>query len=138
MNIRKYLYMALGFACVGMAYVGFVVPGIPFSIFLVTAAYCFSKSSQRMHDWLYNHPWFGQFLTEWTHHKVFPTRAKYAMVIVMASTVAVTWHATGNTNAVIYSSIFMALVAAWAWRFPGSMAEHERRRLAGEKIGWIK
>ena len=33
--IKKYLYMALGFACLGMAYVGVVVPGIPFSIFLV-------------------------------------------------------------------------------------------------------
>ena len=33
--IKKYLYMALGFACLGMAYVGVVVPGIPFSIFFL-------------------------------------------------------------------------------------------------------
>lgn len=130
--------MSLGFFCVGMAYIGFVTPGIPFSIFLVTAAWAFSKSSKKMHDWLYNHPWFGQFLTEWTHHKVFPTRAKYAMVIVMTSTVAFTYYATGNLKAVIYSGIFMALVAVWAWRFPGSMEEHDRRKRGGLRIGWFK
>lgn len=130
--------MSLGFFCVGMAYIGFVTPGIPFSIFLVTAAWAFSKSSKKMHDWLYNHPWFGKFLTEWTYHKIFPTRAKYTMVIVMASTVAFTYYATGNLKAVIYSSIFMALVAVWAWRFPGSMAEHDRRKRGGMRIGWFK
>ena len=138
MNIKKTLWYAAGMFCVGMAYIGFVTPGIPFSIFLVTAAYCFSKSSKRMHDWLYNHPWFGKFLTEWTHNKVFPTRAKYAMVIVMVSTVAITYHATANLNAVLWSGGFMILVACWAWRFPGSMEEHDRRKAAGEKIGWIK
>jgi hypothetical protein len=26
----------------------------------------------------------------------------------------------------------------WAWRFPGSEEEYERRVKAGEKIGWRK
>jgi len=26
----------------------------------------------------------------------------------------------------------------WAWRFPGSEKEYERRVKAGEKIGWRK
>ena len=56
-----------------MAYVGVVVPGIPFSIFLVFAAYCFAKSSKKWHDWLYNHKYFGPFLTNWVEKKVFPT-----------------------------------------------------------------
>ncbi|SVB59088.1 uncharacterized protein METZ01_LOCUS211942, partial [marine metagenome] len=37
MNIKRYLYLTLGFVCVGLAYIGFVTPGIPFSIFLVIA-----------------------------------------------------------------------------------------------------
>jgi hypothetical protein len=32
----------------------------------------------------------------------------------------------------------MILVAIWAWRFPGSHDEHERRKYAGKKIGWLK
>ena len=130
--------MAFGFFCVGMAYVGFVVPGIPFSIFLVMAAWAFAKSSKRMHDWLYNHKWFGPFLTNWTQKKVFPTKGKYAMVLVMASSLAFLWFSTENIKAVMWSGGFMALVALWAWRYPGSVEEQERRVKEGKRIAWIK
>jgi uncharacterized membrane protein YbaN (DUF454 family) len=137
-NIKKYAYIALGLFCVGMAYVGFIVPGIPFSIFLVIAAWAFAKSSPRLHNWLYNHPWFGEFLTNWTYKKVFPTKGKYLMVLVMASSLAFLWFTTENIKAVMWSGGFMALVAIWAWRYPGSVEEQERRVAAGEKIAWLK
>jgi len=137
-TVKKSLYITLGIVCVGMAYVGFVLPGIPFSIFLVAAAWAFAKSSPRLHNWLYNHPWFGEFLTNWTKHKVFPSKGKYAMLAVMASSLAFLWFSTNNIAAVVWSSSFMALVAVWAWRFPGSLAEHEKRKKAGKRIGWLK
>ena len=130
--------MSLGLFCVGMAYIGFIVPGIPFSIFLVIAAWAFARSSDKMHAWLYNHPWFGEFLTNWTEKQVFPTRGKYAMVIVMASSLAFLWFTTHNIKAAIWSGAFMILVACWAWRFPGSLEEWEVRKNNKQKIGWIK
>jgi len=136
--IKKYFWMGLGFLSLGMAYVGVIVPGIPFSIFLVFAAYCFAKSSPRMHKWLYNHKYFGPFLTNWVEKRVFPTKGKYAMVLVMASSLAFLYFSTGNLKAFAWSGIFMALVAIWAWRFPGSVEEHTKRTKKGHKIGWIK
>jgi len=121
----------------GMAYIGFVTPGIPFSVFLVFSAYCFAKSSKKMHDWLYNHKHFGPFLTNWTYKRVFPTKMKYMMIAVMSSTLAFTWFVSFNIKAVLFSGIFMALVAVWAWRYPGSVKEYQRRKDAGEKIAWI-
>jgi len=136
--IKKYLWMGLGFLSLGMAYVGVVVPGIPFSIFLVFAAYCFAKSSKKWHDWLYNHKYFGPFLTNWVQKRVFPTKGKYAMVLVMASSLAFLWFSTGNIKAVLWSGGFMALVAIWAWRYPGTVAEHGDRLAQGKKIGWLR
>ena len=136
--VKKYMWMGLGFLSLGMAYVGVVVPGIPFSIFLVFAAYCFAKSNKKMHDWLYNHKYFGPFLTNWVQKKVFPTWGKYAMVLVMSSSLAFLWFGTGNLNAVLWSGGFMALVALWAWRYPGSVEEYNRRVEAGEKIAWLR
>ena len=130
--------MGIGFICVGLAYIGIVTPGIPFSIFLVIAAWAFAKSSPKMEAWLYNHPWFGKFLKNWNTKRVFPTKGKYAMVIVMASTLAFTWIGTGNAKAVIYSGTFMAGVAVWAWRYPGSVEEHTRRVEAGERVAWLR
>lgn len=136
--IKKYAYIALGLFCVGMAYIGFVVPGIPFSIFLVIAAWAFAKSSPRLHNWLYNHPWFGEFLTNWTQKRVFPQKGKYAMIVVMASSLAFLWFSTGNIKAALWSGGFMALVAIWAWRYPATLEEHEKRTKLGKRIGWIK
>ena len=138
MNIKKYLWMGLGFLSLGMAYLGVILPGLPFSIFLVFAAYCFAKSSKKWHDWLYNHKYFGPFLTNWTQKKVFPTWAKYMMIAVMSSSLAFLWFTTGNIKAVAWSGGFMALVAIWAWRYPGSVEEYQRRKDAGKKIAWIK
>ena len=137
-KIKKALWMGLGFSSLGMAYIGFVVPGIPFSIFLVFSAYCFAKSSKKWHDWLYNHKYFGPFLTNWTQKKVFPTWGKYMMIAVMSSSLVFLWFTTGNPKAVAWSGAFMALVAIWAWRYPGSVEEQERRLAAGEKIAWIR
>lgn len=137
-KIKKYVWLCLGFLSLGMAYIGVVVPGIPFSIFLVFAAYCFAKSSKRMHDWLYNHKYFGPFLTNWVQKRVFPTKGKYAMILVMASSLAFLWFTTENIKAVLWSGGFMALVAIWAWRFPGTVTEHAARIEAGKKIGWLK
>ena len=136
--IKKYIFMALGFISLAIAYIGFVTPGIPFSIFLVFSAYCFAKSNKKMERWLYNHPWFGKFLTNWTQKKVFPQKGKYAMVFVMSTTLAFTWYFTGNMKAVLWSGVFMALVAIWAWRFPSTLEEHARRIKEGKKIGWLK
>lgn len=136
--MRSILYKILGLFCVGMAYVGLVVPGIPFSIFLVIAAWAFAKSSPRLHAWLYNHPWFGKFLTNWTQKKVFPTRGKYLMIVVMASSLSFLWFTTENIKAVAWSGGFMILVAIWAWRYPGSTEEYQRRIDAGKRIAWLR
>ena len=79
MNIKRYLYLALGFVCVGLAYIGFVTPGIPFSIFLVIAAWAFAKSSKKFHTWLLSHKRFGPILQNWEKHKVGKVKAVNAV-----------------------------------------------------------
>jgi uncharacterized protein len=136
--IKKSLWYMLGMFCLGMAYVGLITPGIPFSIFLVIAAYSFSKSSERMHKWIYNHKHFGPFLTNWTEKRVFPLKMKYMMIFVMSTTLLITYVTTWNIMAVLYSGGFMTLVAIWAWRFPSTVEEHDKRIKLGKKIGWLK
>lgn len=125
--MKRYLWLTLGMLSLGMAYIGIVTPGIPFSVFLVFSAYCFSKSSKRMHDWLYNHKHFGPFLTNWVEYKVFPLKMKYMMIAVMSSSLAILWFTTYNWKAVIGSGITMAIVAIWAWRYPSTIEEAKKR-----------
>lgn len=127
-RIKKALWYITGMVSLAMAYIGFITPGIPFSIFLVFSAYCFSKSSQKMHDWLYNHKHFGPFLTNWVEKRIFPQRMKYAMVLVMSSSLAFLWFTTYNLTAVLWSGGFMAAVAVWAWRYPGSEEAYQKKK----------
>jgi len=119
-----------------MAYVGLITPGIPYSCFVVFAAYCFSKGSPAMHAWLYNHKIFGPFLTNWGEKRVFPTRMKFFMLAMM-STSLIIMSFTVPVKGVVYTGIFMLFVAVWAWRFPGSVEEHDKRIAQGRKIGWF-
>lgn len=136
-EIKKAVFFVLGWVCLIMAYVGVVTPGIPFSIFLVGAAYCFARSSKKMENWIYNHKHFGPFLLNWETKRVFPQRAKYAMIAVMSSSLIIMFFFV-PLKGVIYSGIMMLLVAIWAWRYPNTTDEYYRRKDNGEKIGWIK
>lgn len=136
--MKKLFWNILGFLSLGMAYVGVITPGMPYSIWVVFAAYCFSKGSERMHRWLYNHKLFGPFLTNWGQKRVFPTKMKFFMLVMMSSSLVIMYFSNVKPIGIISTAIFMALVSTWAWRFPGSVAEWQRRTDNGEKIGWLK
>ena len=136
--MKKLFWNILGFLSLGMAYVGVVTPGIPYSIFVVFAAYCFSKGSERMHRWIYNHRLFGPFLTNWNTKRVFPQKMKYFMLFMMSTSLVIMWLTSVPVRGIIYTALFMLCVAVWAWRFPSSVEEYDRRMVAGKRIGWIK
>jgi uncharacterized membrane protein YbaN (DUF454 family) len=135
-KVKQFLWKVLGFLSLGMAYVGLITPGIPYSIFVVFAAYCFAKGSPVMHAWLYNHKLFGPFLTNWNTKRVFPTKMKFFMLAMMTTSLII-MSFTVPVKGVVYTGMFMFLVAVWAWRFPGSVEEHDKRIAEGRKIGWF-
>lgn len=135
--MKKFLWKVLGFLSLGMAYVGLITPGIPYSCFVVAAAYCFAKGSPKMHAWLYNHKIFGPFLTNWGEKRVFPTKMKFFMLAMMSSSLIIMGLTNVPVRGIIYTAMFMCCVAVWAWRWPGSVEEHNKRIAEGKKIGWF-
>jgi uncharacterized protein len=138
MKLTKILWFTLGIILIGIAYIGLIMPGIPWSTPTVAAAYCFAKSSDRMHKWLYSHRIFGPFLTNWQEKRIFPTKAKYLMVTTMSVSLGILWFTTGNIVAVAWLLGFMAICAVWGWRYPGSEKEYEKRVSEGKRIAWFK
>lgn len=127
--MKKAFWIALGFICLAIAYIGIVTPGIPWSTPTVGAAYCFAKGSDRWHNWIMNHRIFGPFLKNWSEKRIFPTKAKWAMVLTMDSSLIILWLTTHNWKLVAGVAVMMILVAIWALRYPGSLeAWQERQR----------
>lgn len=49
---------------VGMSFLGIIVPGLPTPPFVILAAYCYLRGSERHYRWLMNHPLFGRLVEE--------------------------------------------------------------------------
>ena len=137
-KFKKALWFSLGIVLLGIAYIGVITPGIPWSTPSVGAAYCFAKSNDRWHNWLMNHRLFGPFLQNWSQKRVFPTKGKWAMVITMDISLITLWFTTGNFWICGGVALLMAAGAVWAWRYPGSVQEYESRVSRGTKIGWLR
>ncbi|GAB4226575.1 MAG: YbaN family protein [Methyloligellaceae bacterium] len=76
-------YLAIGWASFGTGVLGAFLPVLPTTPFMIIALWAFSKSSQRLRHWLYNHTLFGPPLRRWHEHRVIPPSAKLASLGAM-------------------------------------------------------
>ncbi|MCD7835033.1 MAG: YbaN family protein, partial [Lachnospiraceae bacterium] len=51
MRVKKIVYTVLGFLLLGLGAVGTVLPILPTVPFLMLAAFCFGKSSEKLNSW---------------------------------------------------------------------------------------
>ena len=135
--MRKALWVGLGLFFVGCAYIGIILPGVPTTFFVILAAWAFSKSSEKFNKWIHEHKLFGKYLTNWETKKVYPTRGRYAMVGVMCLSL-ISMFFTLPLRIVGYAAFTFLLICIWAFRYPGSVEEYNKRIKEGKKIGWFK
>ena len=138
MNLIKALWFVIGMLFLGLAYLGTIVPGLPWTTPAFLAMLCFAKSSDRWHNWLLNHKLFGPFLREWNEKSVYPTKVKWIMFISMVISLLILIVTTQNWKLCLGVGLFMAFWMIWAIRYPGSAQEYERRKALGLRIGWLK
>lgn len=61
----RYLILAFGWIFLGLAVIGMLLPVIPTTPFLLLAAACFMRSSERLHRWLLSHPRYGPLIADY-------------------------------------------------------------------------
>jgi len=77
-------WLVAGLFFTGCAFIGVLLPLIPTTPFLLLAAFCFARSSERFHKWLYEHKVFGPLLTNWNKHGAISRRAKISAGVCLA------------------------------------------------------
>ena len=70
------IWLMAGLTCVGVGGVGVVVPGLPTTVFFIMAAWCFSRSSRRLEQWVLDLPRIGPMVRDYRAGLGMPKRAK--------------------------------------------------------------
>lgn len=87
--MTRHFWLILGVLAVALASLGVVLPLLPTTPFLLVAAFCFARSSPRLHGWLLNHRVFGPFIHNWHKHGAISPTAKRAAVLTIVLAFAI-------------------------------------------------
>lgn len=81
--MKKALYFAAGTMSLGAGIVGMVIPVWPTTCFLLLAAGCYGRSSDRAYEWMYSNRWFGEYLTGYRDHGSVPAKVKRGALLML-------------------------------------------------------
>jgi uncharacterized membrane protein YbaN (DUF454 family) len=87
-RLVRAVFLVLGTLFVVLGVIGLVVPVLPTTPFLLLAAACYARGSQRCYDWLLANPTFGPLIREWREHRSIPWRTKITAIALMSATLA--------------------------------------------------
>ena len=75
----RWLLIAAGTVCVGLGILGALLPGLPSTVFFLTAAACYTRSSERLYRWMLSKPAAQTALSQYAEYKrtrALPLRVK--------------------------------------------------------------
>ncbi len=91
MDLRRLIYLCVGWLGLGLAVAGVILPILPTTPFLLVAVWAFGKSSPELAEKIRNHKVFGPPVRDWQDHGVISTTAKLLAITVMTLMGAWLW-----------------------------------------------
>ncbi|WP_286237511.1 YbaN family protein [Neptuniibacter halophilus] len=116
-TVIRTLYLIAGSLCVILGLIGVLLPLLPTTPFMLLAAFCFSRSSERLHQALLNNRIVGKIIRDWEENGVIPLKAKIlasSMMLLMVSYPLIfrTFHI--GLKAMVVVTIIIALGYIWS------------------------
>ena len=105
MDVRKALLIFAGTVFVGLGVLGIFLPLMPTTVFLLMAAYCYSRSSDRFHNWLLNNRWLGKYIKNYRSGQGISARQKI-------TTIAILWASISFSIWIVAASFWPTLILA--------------------------
>ena len=116
-KLARILWAMAGFLSIILAIIGMFLPILPTVPFVILAAFCFSKGSDRYEYWLLKHSKFGPIIRNWRAKRAIPLWAKYlASLMILISYISV-----GLYLSLFWQILFIVcgiVLLSWLWRLP--------------------
>lgn len=84
------LLVAAGTLSLGLGIIGVFVPILPTTPFLLLAAFCYMRSSERLYRWMLNNKLFGTFVRDYLQGRGMAFRAKLLIIVLLWTTIGTT------------------------------------------------
>jgi len=101
--MKKYFLIAAGFASLSAGIAGIFLPVLPTTPFVLLAAACFLRSSQRLYRWITAHRVFGPYIENYCRYRAVSIPSKIASIALL-------WTVMLSTIFFAVSSYFMRIL----------------------------
>jgi hypothetical protein len=130
--VVRAVLVGAGTACVALGVLGLFLPVLPTTPFLLLAAACYARASERFYNWLLNNRTFGPTIREWRRYRSIPYRTKLTAIALMSLTLAssIVCFVRSPYLQAAFSLLGVGL-AVWLYRIP-SRDRPGRHPAAGE------
>lgn len=116
--MKRAFWVTCGCMCVALGTLGILLPLLPTVPFMLLAAFCFARSSPRLHDWLLNHKTFGSSIRDWNDRGAISRRGKGAATLSIAFVFLLTVLLGAGWVVVAVQAIILTLVLSFIWTRP--------------------
>ncbi len=100
---RRLIYQGLGFVFVVLGAIGVLLPLLPTTPFLILAAACFARSSEKWHTWLLRNRIFGPIVKDWETKRCINRRVQ---LVAIASIVVIGGYSIGYAISDLWLQVF--------------------------------
>ena len=80
MAIKRLIFLILGCICLGLGTVGIFIPILPTVPFYLATVFCFSQSSQKLHDWFLSTKLYKKHLQSYVEKKGMLMKTKVSII----------------------------------------------------------
>lgn len=86
-RLARALLVACGTLSVALGVLGMFLPLLPTTPFLLLAAVCYARGSERCHRWLLHNRWFGRYIRDYREGRGVTLRHKLAALALLWLTI---------------------------------------------------
>jgi len=88
-TIKRRLLIAAGTLSTALGFIGVFIPILPTTPFLLLAAACYMRSSERFYRWLINNRIFGSYIRNYIEGRGMPLKIKIFTILLLWLTIGV-------------------------------------------------
>lgn len=122
--LKRHLVIALGTLCLAIGIVGIFTPILPTTPFLLLAAFCYLRSSQRFYRWLMNNRVFGGYIRSYTEGRGIPLKVKLLTITLLWVTIGISIWLVAN---MVVTAILLVVAVGVSLHIAFIRAKKERR-----------